>query len=605
MSRAHAAIGGTPLHNRHDRDKEKTTLLKFHKNVTCSGGNVLRVKAYNPRMQPLRSRIHILLLLFVLALAGLSKAAAQALSKPKLVVLVVVDQFRYDYTTRFRNEYHAGLDRMLKGGAVFTNANYMQAPTVTAVGHTIVSSGAMPSVSGIAGNGWFERETNRTVRSVCDYDVAIVGAKLQPHDLRTCEDYDPASPKRLLVSSIGDEMRTADPNAKVIGISFKARSAILPAGRSAQAAFWFDDTVGSFISSSYYFRDGKLADWVNAFNNRRKDDSNVRIVDAYLNAKWPSFPQWDFHGDRNPYDRLAASPWGNELIEDLAESAIQNERLGQRGTTDLLTVSFSSNDYVGHIAGPDAPEVEDMCKRTDVLLGKLMAFAEKAVGAGNVLYVLTADHGVAPLPSASQRLNPAVDYFYFDPGDYLNIELRNKYGQGQNDWVLASVDNAIYLNWKTADERKINHSEVLKTGENLLLDAVEKLPAAHIARVFTRDELMAGLPSDDKVGQAVSRGFNVERGGDIIWLQAEYFVAPGSGADLGGYDHKGTTHSTPYSYDTHVPVIFYGPGVIAGEYPQYIAPNDIAPTLAAILGVKAPNGSSGTVLKSVFQRTQD
>src|SRR5215469_13235444 len=158
-------------------------------------------------MQTFGSRTPISFLLFVLALAGLSPASAQVAPKPKLVVLVVVDQFRYDYTTRFRNEYHAGLDRMLKGGAVFTNANYIQAPTVTAVGHSIVSTGAMPSVSGIAGNGWFERETNRTVKSVCDYDVAIVGAKPQLHDLRTCEDYDPASPKRLLVSTIGDEVR--------------------------------------------------------------------------------------------------------------------------------------------------------------------------------------------------------------------------------------------------------------------------------------------------------------------------------------------------------------------------------------------------------------
>jgi predicted AlkP superfamily pyrophosphatase or phosphodiesterase len=555
-------------------------------------------------MLTLRSRLHIALLFIVFALVGFPAASAQLLPKPKLVVLVVVDQFRYDYTTRFRNEYHAGLDRMLKSGAVFTNANYMQVPTVTAVGHSIIATGAMPSVSGIAGNGWFERQTGRAVRSVCDYDVALVGAKPQIHDLRSCEDYDPASPKRLLVSTVGDELRSSDPQARVIGMSLKARSAILPSGRSAQEAFWFDDTVGGFVSSTYYFRDAKLPDWVNGFNNRKKAGSDVRIVDAYLDAKWPSFPLWHFHGDRSRYDRLAASPWGNELLEDFAESAIQNEKLGQRGSTDLLTVSFSSNDYVGHITGPDAPEIEDMCKRTDVLLGKLMTFAEKTVGAGKVLYVLTADHGVAPLPAERQKLSQSGDYFYFDASDYLNVELRRKYGQGDADWVLATVDNAIYLNWKTADEKHLSHSEVMKEGESLLLDASKKLQVARIARVFTRDELSAGVAKDDTIGQSVARGFNVERGGDIIWIQEPYFVAPGGGADLGGHDHKGTTHSTPYSYDTHVPMIFYGPGILGGEYPQNVAPNDIAPTLAAMLGLKTPSNSSGNLL-NVFRRTEN
>jgi predicted AlkP superfamily pyrophosphatase or phosphodiesterase len=555
-------------------------------------------------MLSLRSRIRIVLLFIYLVLASLPAAPAQVSRKPKLVVLVVVDQFRYDYTTRFRSEYRAGLERMLKDGAVFTNANYQQVPTVTAVGHSVISSGAMPAISGIAGNGWFERETGRTVKSVCDYDVAIVGAKPQLHDLRTCEDYDPASPKRLLVSTIGDELRAADPKAKVIGMSLKARSAILPSGRTAQGAFWFDDTAGAFVSSTYYFHNAKLPDWVNGFNNRKKGDSNVRLIDSYVETKWPSFPLWDFHGDRNPYDRIAVSPWGNELLEDFAESAIQNEKLGQRDSTDLLTVSFSSNDYIGHITGPDAPEVEDMCVRTDMLLGKLMTFVEKTVGAGNALYVLTADHGVAPLPTERQKLNQSGDYFYFDAGDYLNVELRRKYGQAQNDWVLATVDNVIYLNWKTVDEKRLSHSEIQKTGASLLLDAAEKLPAARIARVFTRDELLAGVPNSDTIGQAVTRGFNVERSGDIIWIQEPYFVIPGGGADLGGHEHKGTTHSSPYPYDTHVPMIFYGAGIHAGEYLQSVAPNDIAPTLAAILGVKMPNGSSGNVLKDVFQRAE-
>jgi predicted AlkP superfamily pyrophosphatase or phosphodiesterase len=552
-----------------------------------------------------RFRLRTATLAIFFIIAGLKSGSAQIPRKAKLVVLVVVDQFRYDYTTRFREQYWSGLDRMLREGAVFTNANYLQMPTVTAVGHSIIATGAMPAVSGIAGNGWFERETGRTVRSVCDYDVALVGSKPQLHDTKVCEDYDPASPKRLLVTTIGDELRAADRNSRVFGVSIKARSAILPSGRSAQGAFWFDDTAGGFVSSTYYYRDAKLPEWVVAFNNRTNGDPKVCVVDGYVAATWPFFPKWDFHGDRNPYDRIAASPWGNELIEDFAESVIENEKLGQRDSTDLLTVSFSSNDYVGHITGPDAAEVEDMCRRTDVLLGKLMSFAEKKAGAGNVLYVLTADHGVAPLPPERQKLSQSGDYFYFDAGDYLNTELRRKYGQGQADWVLASVDTSIYLNWKTADEKRVTHAEVMKTAENLLLDAAKNQPSARLARVFTRDELLAGLPKDDAIGQAVMRGFNTERGGDIVWLQEPYYVSPGGGADLGGHDHKGTTHSTPYPYDTHVPIIFYGAGIRSGEYSDSVAPNDIAPTLAAILGVKTPNGSSGNVLTKVAQRTEN
>jgi hypothetical protein len=502
------------------------------------------------------------------------------------VVAVVVDQFRYDYLTRFRKDYKEGFARLLENGAVFTNAHYEQMPTVTAVGHSIVMTGAMPAVSGIAGNTWFDRETNRQVTSVCDYRVKLLGAEQQKPGAR-CEDWDPASPRRLEVSAVGDELRNMDEQSKVIGISFKARSAILPSGHRASAAYWFDDTNGAFVSSSYYFE--TLPAWVVAFNSRK-------LADAYVERSWEGFPTWDFHpaNSRRPYEKLPASPWGNELIEAFSEAAFENEHLGQGASTDLLTVSFSSNDYVGHQVGPDAPEVRDMSIRTDKLLGQLMGLIESKVGAANVLFVLTADHGVAPLPSEQERRNMPGGYIFVDPADIVGQALNNKYGTRDitgrtktlpGDWILAAIDNSLYLNWKTIDNAHLNHSEVMRAARDILLGT----PQLHAARGYTRDELIAGAGSD-MVARAAVTGFSQARSGDVVVVQEPYYL----------FGNSGTSHSTPWGYDTHVPVIFYGAGVKAGSYAREIAVNDIAPTLSSLLGIEPPSGSSGRVLPEII-----
>jgi hypothetical protein len=511
--------------------------------------------------------------------------AQTAVRKPKLVVTIVVDQFRYDYLTRFRKDYKDGLAKMLEGGAVYTNAHYEQMPTVTAVGHSIVMTGAMPAVSGIAGNTWFDRETGRQVTSVCDYTVKLLGATAQAPGAR-CEDWDPASPRRLEVSTFGDELRNMDEKSKVVGVSFKARSAILPSGHRANAAYWFDDTAGAFVSSSYYFE--SLPEWVKAFNNRK-------LADQYVEKPWEGFPAWDFHptNSARPYEKLPASPWGNELIESFSEAAFENEHLGQGASTDLLAVSFSSNDYVGHQAGPDSPEVRDMSIRTDKLLGKLMAAIETRVGPGNVLFVLTADHGVAPLPSEQEKRNMPGGYIFIDPGDIVGQALNNKFGTRDatgklktlpGDWVLAAIDNALYLNWKTVDAAKLNHGDVMRAVREILLAT----PQVHAARVYTRDELIAGAGTD-MIARAAVNGFSQARSGDVVVVQEPYYL----------FGVNGTSHSTPFGYDTHVPVIFYGAGVKAGSYAREIAVNDIAPTLSSFLGVEPPSGSSGKVLPEI------
>lgn len=518
---------------------------------------------------------------FLIAFFIFWSSLAVAAPKPKLVVLVVVDQFRYDYLTRYRSEYKGGFDRMLSGGAVFTNANYLQYPTVTAVGHSTVLSGAFPAISGIVGNTWYDRATGVQVTSVCDSRYKLVGATREEHDAKRCEDSDPASPSRMLVSTVGDELRYKHNDSVVIGISFKARSAILPAGHQAKGAFWFDDTAGAFVSSTYYSE--ALPEWVAAFNARK-------LSDKYLDAKWPGFDKWDFHSKnaKRAYEKLAASPWGNELIEALAESALSGEKLGTRGATDILTVSFSSNDYVGHQVGPDAAEVHDMCLRTDKLVGKLMAAVEAKVGVGNALFVLTADHGVAPLPAEQEKRKMPGGYLTARANTIINKALTQKFGAG--DWVLAGGDSGIYIDWKVADRNKAGRAEVMRAAAEAILEA----PEMHAARVYTRDELTLGIQVDP-LGRAATYGFNQARGGDVVIIHDPYWL---SGT-------TGTTHSTPYHYDSHVPVIFYGAGVRAAQYPEEIAVNDIAPTLSAILGIEAPSGSSGRVLEKVVNVAQN
>ncbi len=503
---------------------------------------------------------------------------AQAPRRPKLVVTIVVNQFRYDYLTRFRADYHGGFDRMMREGAVFANARYAQSPTVTAVGHSLVMTGAMPSVSGIVGNTWFDRAAGKQVTSVCDNDYRLVGTATPPAGPR-CEDWDPASPRRLLVGTVGDELKNRDERAKLFGISLKSRSAILPAGRRADGAFWFDDTNGAFVSSTFYMPE--LPAWLQKFNARG-------LAREYVNKKWEGFESWDFHavaGSARPYERLAASPWGDELLEKLAEAVIDGERLGQRDATDVLAISFSSNDYVGHQTGPDAPEVRDMCIRTDGLLAKLLEVVERKVGLENALFVLTADHGVAPAPEVDAERKMPGGYVYVDIEDIVRSALVKKFGA--QDLVLATVDNAIYLDYKALEARKIDAAAACRTAAEALL----KVPQAHVARVFTREQLEQGI-AGDAISRAAMNGFYPARSGDIMvvfepyWMQA--MKAPSK-----------TTHSTPYNYDTHVPVIFFGAGVKPGWYRRPVLVNDIAPTLAAFMDVESPAGAFGQVLVEV------
>ncbi len=512
---------------------------------------------------------------------------AQTTPKPKLVVAIVVDQFRYDYLTRFRASYHGGLDMLLTKGAVFTNGYYRQTPTVTSVGHSIFLSGAMPSVSGIVGNTWYDRDEGRVVTSVCDWNEQTLGGRNSTPG-KKCSDTDAASPRRLLVSTLGDELKNASAGPKVFGVSIKSRSAILPAGHRANGAFWFDDSTGNFVSSTYYAKD--LPSWAKAFNDQK-------LPAKYVDQKWKGFEKWDFRSDpgsKTPYGKLAASPWGNELIELFAEQVLTAEKLGQRESTDLLTVSFSSNDYVGHRVGPYAPEVKDMAIRTDQVLAKLFQLIDQKVGLKNTVIVLTADHGVAPIPAAGDgpgKPHTPGGYISLNAEEVVNSALTKQFGKA--DWIIPGVSEvSLYLNHKTIDEFKTADGHKLDLHEvySVARQALFSVPQLHVARVYTADQLASGVVGDD-TAQAENFGYYARRSGDLNLVYDPYFALGTSGA----------SHFSPWGYDRHVPVLFFGAGIKPGRYNQTIAVNDIAPTLATLLDIETPGGSSGRVLAEILK----
>jgi predicted AlkP superfamily pyrophosphatase or phosphodiesterase len=504
----------------------------------------------------------------VLAVAACCLAAA-APKKPKLIVTIVVDQFRFDYLTRYRNEYKGGLNRLLTQGAVFTEAHYVHVPTITAVGHSTILSGATPSVSGIIGNDWYDREEGAAVTSVSDQTTQLVGGGLVNGAPQTG-----SSPRRMLVDTLGDEIKMAGGRSRTIGISLKDRSAILPAGRMGDGAYWFDVKSGRVVTSTYYANE--LPGWVKEFNAPHPADHFQNVI--WMGHKLPQ--------DATYYTALESTPFGNELVEEVAERALAGEQLGKHEGTDVLVVSFSSNDYVGHDYGPDSAEAHDTSLRTDALLDKLLQAIDRQAGAANVLYVLTADHGGAPLPETNQaRKMPGGRLLAPNIKTVVQDALVKRYGPGE--WVKGNWDLEIFLD---RDLIASKHLE-LPAVQHEAARALEAM--SHVFRVYTHDDVTHGRVLQDEVSRKVVNGFNLKRSPDVMFIPDPYWVVR--------LTDKGTSHATPFHYDTHVPIIFMGTGLRPGTYYQQVIVNDIAPTLAAILDIEAPSGSIGRVLSEMFE----
>lgn len=573
------------------------------------------------RRDAVRPLLLLLLLLALLTPAPLKRAAAQAQrrdegarrtsvprakpSRPRLVLLIAVDQFRYDYIERFGDLFVGnGIRRLLREGASWSEANYDHVPTETAPGHATMLTGAWPSETGIIANDWYDRAEGKRVNNVGDDSVRALGGG---------EKEVASSPRNLLCSTLGDELKLATNNrSRVVGVSLKNRAAILPAGRMADAAYWLSAQTGDFISSTYYFE--RMPDWVTRFNAARPSDKFFgakweRLLPASEyerragadDAPWErgdgklssTFPHVMTGGLSKPgpefYDALGYSPFTNDVLVDFAAQALTNEHLGEDDSTDVLTVSFSANDIVGHRYGPYSQEVMDVTLRVDRQIARLLDLVDARVGLRNTVVAFTADHGVAPSPihAASLRL----------PGSYVKVSevlaavknrLRARFGKSSErdttaDYVQTFSNGHIYFN-RTALERE---GVDIEDAERVAGEAALTIPG--VARYFTRTQLLGGAVSQsDAVARRVMHGYNARRSGDVVLISEPFrFMA----------DYVATaTHGTPYSYDTHVPLVIMGGGVAHGLYRQTASPADIAPTLAALLGVQPPSSATGRVL---------
>jgi predicted AlkP superfamily pyrophosphatase or phosphodiesterase len=528
-------------------------------------------------------------------------------------LLIVVDQFRYDYLERFGDLFApGGIKRLMREGASWTEANYDHMPTYTAPGHSTLMTGAWPAETGIIANDWPDRDTGRFVSSVSDTTATLLDGE---------QNEVASSPRRLMASTVGDELRLkTNDRSKVIGISIKDRAAILPSGRHANAAYWFSQRTGRMVSSNYYFN--SLPAWVKSFNDTRPADKFYgmkweRLLPEaeYLKRAGADAPPWenigDVRGETNTfphnvtggapapnadfYGALDYTPFSNDMLLSFAEAAITNENLGADDDTDVLTLSFSANDYVGHRYGPYSQEVMDITLRVDRSIAALLDFVNEHVGLQNTLVVFTADHGVAPIPEHANALGLPGGRIKSDDvlrAMRLGISARyNRKGEQPDptaDYVqkfgdrMGFYNGNLYFNVAALKRDGVNEEEI----EAVACDAAMTVPG--INRCFTRAQLEHGVVSfADPIARRVFHGFYPRRSGDLIVLYEpfKYFG-----------DTIPATHGSPYSYDTHVPLLMMGNWVAPGRYNQAATPADIAPTLASILGVQAPSNSVGRVL---------
>jgi len=548
--------------------------------------------------------------------------------RPRLILLIVVDQFRYDYLTRFGDMFTTrGLGRLMREGASWTDANFDHVPTFTATGHAVFMTGAWPSQTGIIANDCYEQDTGKKVKSITDDTTTAVGSKQAEKG---------KSPRRLLCSTVGDELRLADRDlSKVIGVSSKDRSAILPAGRHANAAFWFSTDNGNMMSSTYYFN--QLPEWVTRFNERH-------MADKFFAARWDRllpdeseylkragqddvpwenldkssndtnyFPHVVTGGMKSPgrmfYKALDYTPFANDILVAFAEEAITNEKLGAHNVTDVLSVSFSANDYVGHRFGPYSQESMDMTLRVDRQIGSLLDFVDAHVGLPNTLVVFTADHGASPVPEQAAMMNlPGRRYQKLDLLKLVEDGLKARYARKDrpaNDYLRTFTNRDETERGLINSNFYLNHAALARDGidleecEHVVGELAMQLPGA--ARYFTRAQLESkSISPTDVVARRVLNGFYPQRSGDVIVVFEPYnilFDLPDDPTD----PRSTATHGSPYSYDTHVPLIIMGRTFSAGRYPQSATPADIAATLAGVLNIQAPSCSIGRILSEAMR----
>jgi len=546
------------------------------------------------------------ILIFAMGLWIISSGYAQtgsvpkplnSISRPKLVVGLVVDQMRWDFLYRFYDRYasNGGFKRFLNQGFSCENTLIPYTPTVTACGHTTIYSGSVPSIHGITGNTWYDNLLQRSVYCTEDKSVKGVGTTGAAGEM---------SPRNMLVTTICDELRLATNfRSKVIGIAFKDRGSILPAGHSANAAYWYNGSTGEWITSSYYMNE--LPTWVTELNT-------PKLVDKYYRLNWNTlYPANSYvqstSDEKNyegkplgvdmkgfPYDLekfigknysiIESTPYGNTLTLDMAKAAIGSEKMGADDITDILTVSFSSPDYIGHSFGPNSVEIEDTYLRLDKDLGEFLNFLDTKVGKGKYLVFLSADHGVSHVPGfLKEHKIPTGTISTEGIMSRFNIQLREKFGKER---LIVSMNNyQVHLNHRAIDSMGLNEGAIKKW----IIDSLKYTPG--ISQVIDLQEL-GGVALNAQVKNMLANGYFPQRSGDIQILFKPQWIIGGT---------TGTTHGLWTPYDAHIPLLWYGWNIKPGKTNRETYMTDIAPTIAAILKIQMPSGSVGKVIVEVVK----
>lgn len=525
---------------------------------------------------------------------------------PKVVVVIVLDQFPYQYITRFQMYFSKGGFRyLIKNGATFANAQYDHAHNKTAPGHAVISTGTYGRINGIISNSWYDRDKETVVNCVEDKSVKLIGK-----EGKGC------SPKYLQTYTVGDVLRkNSNFKSKVMSISNKEVAAILLAGKNG-SAFWFQDSL--LYTSTYYFP--AAPEWMNEFNK-----SNV--INKYFGQDWietlPSkalevcdkddahyetdlqglgkiFPH-KIVGDNEKnisssfYRAFSTSPFASEVLFDLARKIFVAETLGNRNVTDMLCISISATDEIGHTFGPNSHEVFDNVIRTDKMLEEFFSFLSEKIGLDNCLIALTSDHGVTPIPEYLKSKTADINAGRVAPKELLSLSekyLVHKYGKPvkPHNWILDNIDGELYINKDVLKRKKNTLESVTAT----LKDSLSKLP--YVAAVFTRSDIEKGK-INDVIGNRVMRSFYPSRSGDVFVILKQHYIMTS--------DKTGTTHGQPYRDDSHVPMILCGKNVKRDYYSLFAEPIDLAPTIAFLLGIELPKSCEGRVLKEAINLLKD
>jgi predicted AlkP superfamily pyrophosphatase or phosphodiesterase len=523
-------------------------------------------------------------------------AYATTSTQPKLVVGIVIDQLRHDYLFRYTPYFsEGGFKRMLNEGFYHKNTHYNYVPTVTGPGHASVYAGTTPAVHGIVGNGWYSRQLGRSVYCAEDTVATAVGSNSNAGRI---------SSRNLLSTNLADELKlSTNMQAKVVGISIKDRGAAFPAGHMPDGAYWFDGKYGKFISSTYFTQE--LPDWMSAFNERR-------LVQQYMDSTWNTLMPLEVYEapDNTPYERvlegketptfpydLAAlkgangnyglftyTPFANTVVKELAKAAIEGEQMGQDEVPDLLAISFSSTDILGHSFGPRSVEVQDMYMRLDRDIENLLDYLDEAVGQGEYLVFLTADHAAAEVPQYLIDQNIPAGYFNLK-GLSEEVEAFLAEVFGVEGLVEDATNLQFYLNHQRVHDHQLNLAEVQQTLAAWLRDQ------EGVAAVYTATQLQE-QGYREGVAQMLQKGYYYKNSGDVFMVLDPAWM---------DYARYGTTHGSGYTYDTHVPLLWYGWGVKAGSSARKQHITDIAPTVSFMLDISLPNGATGEPIRELLE----